>query len=96
MRTHGLRLVGGGNVEPKLNQPDGQNIKELFVNILECIKMNKKPACDIEIGHRAPTMALLGMLALKHGRSVQWDANKEVIVGGTEAKKLLAREYQKP
>jgi len=41
-------------------------------------------------------MALLGMLALKAGRSVQWDGGKEVIVGDEEANKLLSRPYRSP
>jgi hypothetical protein len=46
-------------------------------------------------------MALLGMLSLKLGRSIQWDGQKEVCVtagGGPdeEANKLLRREYRKP
>jgi hypothetical protein len=52
--------------------------------------------CDIEIGHRSTTMSLLGMLSLKLGRSVQWDGEKQSIVGDPEANKLLRREYRAP
>jgi hypothetical protein len=41
-------------------------------------------------------MSLLGMLSLKIGRSVEWDGEKEVIVGDSEANKLLYRKYRKP
>jgi len=41
-------------------------------------------------------MSLLGMLSLKIGRSVQWDGEREVIVGDGEANSLLSREYRKP
>jgi hypothetical protein len=41
-------------------------------------------------------MSLLGMLSLKIGRSVEWDAEREVIVGDAEANQLLSREYRKP
>lgn len=30
------------------------------------------------------------------GRKIQWDPKKEVIVGDSEASKLLTREYRKP
>jgi hypothetical protein len=40
-------------------------------------------------------MALLGMLSLKHGRSIEWDGAKERIVGDEAANKLLRREYRK-
>ena len=52
--------------------------------------------CDIEIGHRSTNMSLLGMLSMKLGRSMQWDGDKEVVIGDDEANKLLSREYRKP
>ena len=41
-------------------------------------------------------MSLLGMLSMKLGRSVQWDGEKEQIVGDAEANKLLRRDYRAP
>ena len=52
--------------------------------------------CDIEIGHRSTSMALLGMLSYKLGRSVQWDGEKELIVNDPAANKLLSRPYRGP
>ena len=88
--------------EPELNQPDKQNIRGLWSDLLACIDSddpNKLPVCDIEIGHRSTTLSLLGMLSLKLGRSVHWDGEKErcVVEGGgldAEANKLLSREYR--
>ncbi len=82
--------------DAKLNKPDDQNIRELWANFMDCIKTGKRPVCDIEIGHRSTNMALLGMLSLKLGRSVQWDGEKEIIIGDDEANKLLSRPYRKP
>ncbi len=82
--------------DAKLNQPDDQNIKELFANFLQCIKSGDRPVSDIEIGHRSTNMALLGMLSLKLGRSLQWDGDKNEIIGDAEASKGLSREYRKP
>lgn len=82
--------------DPKLNKPDDQNIRELWADFLESIKTGRRPVCDIEIGHRSTNMSLLGMLSLKLGRSVQWDGEKEVIVGDPEANKLLSRPYRAP
>ena len=80
--------------EPKLNLPDQQNIKELWADFLDAIKTNRRPLCDIELGHRSTTMALLGMLSMKAGRSVLWDVDKEIIVGDEEASKLMGRAYR--
>jgi predicted dehydrogenase len=82
--------------EPRLNQPDDQNIRELWADFLQSIKAGKRPVCDIEIGHRSTNMALLGMLSLKLGRSVAWDGEKERILGDEEASRLLSRPYRKP
>lgn len=78
----------------KLNQPDGQNIHELWLDFLQAIKTNSRSICDIEIGHRSTNMSLLGMLSLKLGRSVEWDGEKEIIVNDPEANKLLSRDYR--
>ncbi|MHC4463154.1 MAG: Gfo/Idh/MocA family oxidoreductase [Planctomycetota bacterium] len=82
--------------EPKLQQPDSQNIPELWADFLKCIKTRSRPVCDIEIGHRSTNMSLLGMLSLKIGRSIKWDGEKEIIIGDPEANKLLYRKYRKP
>ncbi len=80
----------------QLHKPDDQNIKELWADFLDSIKTGKLPVCDIEVAHRSTNMSLLGMLSLKLGRSVEWDGEKELIVGDEEANKLLRREYRQP
>jgi len=40
-------------------------------------------------------MALLGMLSLKAGRSIEWDGEKGLIKNDPEANKLLERAYRK-
>lgn len=82
--------------DPKLNEPDSQNIKELFADFLAAIKQKRRPVCDIEVGHRATVMSLLGMLSWKAGRSVNWDGEKELILNDPDANKLLRREYRAP
>ena len=80
---------------PKLNQPDDQNIKELWADFLNAIKTGKKPISDIEEVYRSTNVSLLGMLSYKLGRSIEWDGDKEVILNDLEANKLLKREYRK-
>jgi predicted dehydrogenase len=82
--------------EPQLNQPDDQNIKQVWTDFLEAIETGRKPVCDIEEIHRSTNLALLGMLSYKLGRSVAWDGAKEVCRNDPEADKLLRREYRKP
>ena len=79
----------------KLNEPDSQNIRELWADFLDAIKTGRKPVADIEEIHRSTNVALLGMLSMKLGRSIEWDGVKETIPGDDAANKLLRREYRK-
>lgn len=82
------------HVEPKLNDPDGQNIRELWADFMEAIKRKRRPVRDIEIGYRATNAALLGMVSHRVGRSVKWDGNQ--CPGDAEANAFLRRAYRKP
>lgn len=81
---------------PQLHQPDDQNIRELWRDLVDSIESDRLPQCDIEIGHRSTTMSLLGMLSLKLGRSVQWDGEAERVINDDEANALLRRDYRGP
>jgi predicted dehydrogenase len=81
--------------EAKLNAPDSQNIKELWADFLNAIHTGTKPVSDIGDVHLSTNMALLGMISLKHGRSLEWDGEKERIIGDEAANKLLRRDYRK-
>jgi predicted dehydrogenase len=80
--------------DARLNQPDSQNIKELWADLLDSIKSNRKPVSDIEEIHYSTNISLLGMLSYKLGRSIEWDGKTETIVGDAEANKLLSRKYR--
>jgi predicted dehydrogenase len=82
--------------DAQLHLPDHQNIRELWADFLECIETGRKPVCDIEIGHRATCMSLLGMLSWKLGRSVAWDGENNTVPGDPEAAAMLRREYRQP
>ena len=82
------------HVDPQLNPPDDQNIAELWADFIDAIGTGRRSICDIEIGHRATTMSLLGMLSLKLGRSVSWDGENQCILGDDAANALLRREYR--
>ena len=79
---------------PTLHQPDNQNIKELWADFIDSIEQKRRPACDIENGHLATNLSLLGVLSYKLGRSIQWDGATEKIIKDKEANKLLSRKYR--
>ncbi|QXD23451.1 Gfo/Idh/MocA family oxidoreductase [Opitutia bacterium ISCC 51] len=78
----------------QLNEPNSQNIRELWADLLHCIKSGDKPVCDIEEIHYSTNLSLLGMLSFKLGRGIEWDGQKERIVGDKDANKLLYRDYR--
>jgi len=41
-------------------------------------------------------MSLLGVAAMKAGRSLVWDSGKERFVNDNDANKLLSRSYRSP
>ncbi len=89
----------GGDVirmEPLLHEPDQQNIKELWADFIDAIEKKRRPVCDIEHGHLATNISLLGMIASKTGRAINWDGSKEQIIGDAEANTLLRRQYRSP
>jgi len=65
-------------------------------NFVDCIKSRQAPICDIEIGHRSSSAAILGNLSYRSGAPVAWDAAAERITGNDRAAALLNREYRKP
>ncbi len=79
-----------------LNKPDDQNIRELWADFIAAIEKDRFPVCDIEIGHYSTNMSLLGVLSMNLGRSVNWDGEKEKIIGDPEANALLKRQYRSP
>ncbi|GAB4361345.1 MAG: Gfo/Idh/MocA family oxidoreductase [Bryobacter sp.] len=82
------------HVEPQLNAPDGQNIKELWADFLDAIAKKRRPVRDIEIGHRATAAVLLGMVSHQMGQAVPWDG--EQCPGLPAANALLRRAYRAP
>ena len=82
--------------DARLNQPDDQNIAELFADFLEAIRTRRRPVSDIEYGHLATNLSLLGMISYRLGRSLVWDGERERIVGDPDANALLSRPYRAP
>ena len=65
-------------------------------NFIECIKSRNLPVSDVEQGHQVATACHLGNIALRTGRKLRWDADKEQIIGDRESAAMLERPYRKP
>jgi predicted dehydrogenase len=82
--------------DSQLQQPDGHNMKLLWADFIASIENGKKAVANIEVAHRASVLPLLGMISWRTGRSLEWDAANEQIIGDPEANKLLSRPYRGP
>ena len=66
-------------------------------NFIDCVKSRQAPICDVEIGHRSSSTAILGNMALRSGGTIVWDAKAERVTNGNaKAQALVAREYRAP
>ncbi len=81
-----------------------ENAERLYVsndhrgNFFECANTRKDPICPVEVGHRSATVCHLGAIALRTGKKLQWDGDKEFFVGenAAEGNAFVEREMRKP
>ncbi len=65
-------------------------------HFLDSIRDRKPSIASVEAGHEIATACHLANLSMRLGRSLQWDAAKEDVVGDREASAALVRPYRKP
>ena len=65
-------------------------------DFFDSMRTRRRPAADIEQGHRSTTAVLLPGIALKTRRRLEWDAANEQFIGDDEANRHLARAYRAP
>jgi predicted dehydrogenase len=69
---------------------------EQHANWLDCVKTRKQPTAPVEIGHRACSTCLLHHIAMKTGRHLHWDPERERFKGDDEANAMLSRPQRSP
>ncbi|MFB3826019.1 MAG: Gfo/Idh/MocA family protein [Bryobacteraceae bacterium] len=62
---------------------------------LECMRSRRTPLADVEVGHRAISIAHLANITRLLGRRLRWDPEAETFPGDDEANRLLRRERRK-
>ena len=65
-------------------------------NFIDSVRSRKPAIAPIEVAYRAISVALLGEIAMTTGQKIQWDPEKEEIIGNPSATRLLSRPYRKP
>jgi hypothetical protein len=65
-------------------------------NFLDSIRSRTPTLTPVETAHHSAIPGHLGLIAMKTGRKLRWDATTETIIGDTEAGKMLTRDYRSP
>ena len=65
-------------------------------NFLECIKSRAETAAPAEVGHRSCTVCLLGEIAMRLGRKLKWDPEREQFTNDAEANRMVSRPMRSP
>jgi len=67
-------------------------------NFFDAVRARKDPICPVEGGHRSATVGHLIVIALRTGRTLRWNPEKEKFVGEGDkaANAHMARQMRKP
>jgi predicted dehydrogenase len=95
---------GAIDAEPKslLQETIGPGETKLIVsnnhkgNFYECVKSRAPTIAPVEVGHRSCSACLLGDIAMRTGRKLQWDPAKELFVNDDAANRMLSRPMRAP
>jgi predicted dehydrogenase len=82
--------------EERLEHYAAPAIRAHLKNLLECRQTGQRPVADIEQGYISTTMCILANIAMKLGRTLEWDHEQGLVVGDDEANALLRRPYRAP
>jgi predicted dehydrogenase len=104
--TEGWVYVKRGliDAEPKslLTSTIGPNETHLYksnnhkANFLDCIESRTETAAPIEVGHRSCSVCLLGDIAMRLGRKLKWDPERERFTNDDGANRMLSRPMRSP
>jgi len=94
--TYELEQYPEDKTEPRLEKHVAPAIRQHMKDFLAAIDSRGKPVADIEQGYISTASCILANNALKLGRTLAWDPQKQQVVNDDEANRLLRRTYRKP
>jgi hypothetical protein len=104
--SEGWVYVRRGHIDanPKslLTSPIGTDELQLYksnnhkANFLECIKSRKETVAPVEVGHRSCSVCLLGEIAMRVGKKLKWDPERERFTNDDQANRMLSRPMRSP
>jgi len=94
--TYELDKFPEDDTEPQIEKHVAPAIRYHMKDFLAAIDKRSRPVADIEQGHISSSCCILGNMAMKLGRTLEWDAKAGRIKADEEANRLLARPYRAP
>jgi len=94
--TYELDKYPEDNTEKDIEKHVAPAIRQHWKDLLAAIDKRSRPVADIEEGYTSTSCCILGNMALKLGRTLEWDAKAGRIVGDEEANRMLRRQYRGP
>jgi predicted dehydrogenase len=104
--SEGWVYVRRGHIDanPKslLTSPIGSDEIQLYksnnhkANLLECIKSRKQTVAPAEVAHRSCSVCLLGDIAMRLGKKLKWDPERERFTNDDQANRMLSKPMRSP
>ena len=94
--TYELEQYPEDKTEKNLERHVAPAIRYHMQDFLRAIASGSRPIADIEEGHISTASCILANMALRLGRTLAWDAQKQQVIGDDEANRMLRRPYRKP
>jgi predicted dehydrogenase len=94
--TYELEQYPVDKTEPRLEKHVAPAIRGHMKNLLENMASRGRPVSDIEEGHISSSCCILANLSMQLGRTLTWDAERDMVKGDEEANRMLRRPYRKP
>jgi predicted dehydrogenase len=73
-------------------QPSGNHMANFFT----CVQTREEPVSPVRIQHRTISACHLTNISLRLGRAIEWDAERQQIVGDDEANAMQQRQQREP
>jgi predicted dehydrogenase len=87
LRAHPAAILDSSTTPDDVTFP----LKNEKRDFIDCVKTRSQTMADAEVGHRATSLCLLGLIACETGEKLQWDPKKERFLNSDVANALLTR-----
>jgi predicted dehydrogenase len=75
---------------------EGGGLERHVRNFLDCVRSREKPNADIAIGAHIARFAHLGNIAVRTGRKLYWEHEKQMFLNDEKANEMVKASYRSP